>query len=215
MKVWWMSIPVVCFLGSALAQAPTPRPGGYYVCKDANNRTITSDTPPPECANREIREHGRDGTLRRVIEPPLTAEQRQQREEQAKIKADEEAVRAAAKRRDTVLMQTYRNEEALEQARQRALGDSLAVLKVDQERMNDLKKEHGVAQNQVSEFQKKNPGKPVPFNLQSNLDSLNQRVQQQGQLLGRREQEVARINARFDEDKKRWLEIKAGENKPR
>jgi hypothetical protein len=106
MKVWWISIPVVCFVGSALAQVPTSRPGGYYICKDANNRTITSDTPPPECANREIREYGRDGTLRRVIEPPLTAEQRKQREEQAKIKADEEAARAAAKRRDTVLMLT-------------------------------------------------------------------------------------------------------------
>lgn len=213
MKVWWVSIPVVFFLGSALAQVPTSRPGGYYICKDANNRTITSDTPPPECANREIREHGRDGTLRRVIEPPLTAEQRKQREEQAKIKADEEAARAAAKRRDTVLMQTYRNEEALEQARQRALGDSTAVLKADQERMNTLKKEHGAAQNQVSDFQKKNPGKSVPFNLQRNADDLAQRMQQQEVLLSRHQEEVARINARFDADKKRWLEIKAEESK--
>jgi hypothetical protein len=81
--------------------------------------------------------------------------------------------------------------------------------------MNDLKKEHGIAQNQVNEFQKKNPDKPVPFNLQSNVDDLAQRMQQQGLLLNRRQEEVARINVRYDEDKKRWLEIKAGENKPR
>jgi len=215
MKVCWVSIAMICFLGSALAQEPTPRPGGYYVCKDANNRTITSDTPPPECVNREIREHGRDGTLRRVIAPPLTTEQRQQREEEARIKADQEAARAAAKRREAVLMQTYRNEEAIELARQRALGDSLAVLKADQERIEQIKKEHGVAQNQVSDFQKKNPSKQVPFLLERNVEDLLQRLQQQNILLSRREEEVARINARFDDDKKRWLEIKASENKGR
>jgi hypothetical protein len=79
--------------------------------------------------------------------------------------------------------------------------------------MNDLKKEHGAAQNQVSDFQKKNPGKSVPFNLQRNADDLAQRMQQQEVLLSRRQEEVARINARFDADKKRWLEIKAEESK--
>jgi hypothetical protein len=215
MKVWWVSALMLCLQGGALAQTPAPRPSGYYVCKDANNHTITSDTPPPECANREIREHGRDGRLRRIIEKPLTTDQRKQREEQAKIKADEEAARAAAKRRDMVLLQTYRNEEALEQARGRSLGDSTAVLKADQERMNVLKKEHALAQSQISEFQKKNPGKPVPFNLQRNADDLTLRIQQQGVLLSRRQEQVARINARFDADKKRWLEIKAEESQGR
>jgi hypothetical protein len=215
MKVWWMSIPVVCFLGSAMAQTPVPRTGGYYVCKDANNRTITSDSPPPECAHREIREHGRNGTLRRVIEPPLTTEQRQEREQQAKTKADAEAARAVAKRRDAVLMQAYRNEEAIELARARALGDSLAVLKADQERMVAIKKEHGIALSQLTDFEKNNPGKKPPFQLQTNVDDLAQRVQQQGLLLSRREEEVARINARFDGDKKRWLEIRAEQNQGR
>jgi hypothetical protein len=210
MTTWWVALPMIGIFSSAMAQAPA-----YYVCKDANNRTISSDTPPPECADREIREHGRNGTLRRVIEPPLTAEQRQQREEQAKIKADAEAASAIAKRRDAVLMQAYRNEEAIELARARALGDSMAVLKVDRERMVAIKKEHSAAVGQMTDFEKKNPGKKPPVPLQRNVDDLAQRVQQQGLLLSRREEEVARINARFDGDKKRWLEIRAEQNQGR
>jgi hypothetical protein len=215
MSTWWVAIPMIGIFSSAMAQAPAAQSVGYYVCKDANNRTISSDTPPPECAHREIREHGRDGTLRRVIEAPLTPEQRQQREQQAKIKADAEAANAIAKRRDAVLMQAYRNEEAIELARARALGDSLAVLKMDRERMVAIKKEHGVALGQLTDFEKNNPGKKPPYQLQRNVDDLAQRVQQQGLLLARREEEAARINARFDGDKKRWLEIRAEQNQGR
>jgi hypothetical protein len=211
MKAGWMAMAIISMIGSALAQAPSLRPGGYFLCKDANNRTITSDSVPPECANREIREHGRDGSLRRVIEPPLTAEQRRQREEQEKIKADEQAARATAKRRDSVLIQAYRSEESIEAARARALADPLAVLKVDQERMDAIKKEHGIALSQLTDFEKKYPGGKLPFNLQRNLEDLAQRLQQQGILILRREEEVSRINARFDQDKKRWLEIRAEE----
>ena len=45
-----------------------------YVCTDARGRTLTSDRPPPECADRPVRELRSDGSVRRVIEPPLSAE---------------------------------------------------------------------------------------------------------------------------------------------
>ena len=61
----------------ALAQGSgTPAPGGIYTCIDAHGRRLTSDRPIPACIDREQRELNRDGTVRRIIPPTLTATDR-------------------------------------------------------------------------------------------------------------------------------------------
>ena len=51
-------------------------PGAHatiFMCKDASGRTITSDRPIPECAERTVWEYGNTGSLKREIAAPLTA----------------------------------------------------------------------------------------------------------------------------------------------
>jgi len=60
---------VTALAGDARAQ--------LFVCTAPSGRTITADRPPPECADRPIRELRPDGSVRRLIEPPLTPEQRE------------------------------------------------------------------------------------------------------------------------------------------
>ena len=45
----------------------------FFQCKDASGRTLSSDRPIPECADRPVRELGRNGMLKREVPPPLTA----------------------------------------------------------------------------------------------------------------------------------------------
>ena len=62
----------------ALAQGSgTPAPAGIYTCIDAHGRRLTSDRPIPACIDREQRELNRDGTVRRIIPPTLTATERE------------------------------------------------------------------------------------------------------------------------------------------
>ncbi len=202
---WVLCLPIVVAAQSTVSV----RASGYFVCKDAQGRTYTGDTMPPECSQREVREHNRDGTLLRVIEAPLTPEQRRRREEEAKRKADEQAAQIAARRRDMLLMQSYRDEQALEAARERALADSQTGLKVSAERLENAQKDLLAAQNDLRSFEQKNPGKKPPFLLQRRVDDLTQRIQQEKILIARREDEIGKINARFNADKLRWLELKA------
>jgi len=58
---------VAALLGSASIQAQT-----IFVCVDAKGATRTSDRPIPECHDREQRVLGRDGTVKRIISPPVT-----------------------------------------------------------------------------------------------------------------------------------------------
>ena len=63
----------------ALALAAAPAAATLFVCTTPDGRTITSDRPPPQCASVPIRELRPDGSVRRVIEPPMTPEQQRAR----------------------------------------------------------------------------------------------------------------------------------------
>ena len=71
--------------------------GGVYTCMDDRGNRLTSDRPIPECNAKEQRVLNRDGSLRKVVPPPPTADERAEREaaEAARLAAAD-AARAAA-----------------------------------------------------------------------------------------------------------------------
>jgi len=97
----------------ALAQGSgTPAPGGIYTCIDAHGRRLTSDRPIPACIDREQRELNRDGTVRRIIPPTLTATEREAheaREREAALKRQRER---DIQRRDQALITRYPDKAA-------------------------------------------------------------------------------------------------------
>ena len=50
--------------------------GGIYTCTDRYGKRITSDRPIAACIDREQRQLGSNGTLRRIIPPSYTGEER-------------------------------------------------------------------------------------------------------------------------------------------
>jgi hypothetical protein len=58
------------YLAVALALASGAAHAAVYVCT-LGGRTITGDTPPAECSGVPIRELNPDGTVKRLIGPPL------------------------------------------------------------------------------------------------------------------------------------------------
>src|SRR4051794_24862249 len=91
-----------------------------YMCKDASGRTLTSDQPIPECANRAMRELGSNGVVKREIAPPMTAEERRSKEAAEAKKKKEAAELEEKQKSDHALMARFRNEKDIEAARQRA-----------------------------------------------------------------------------------------------
>ena len=64
----------------ALAQNPAPPPAGIYTCIDERGHRITADRPIAACAAKEQQLLNRDGSLRAIIPPTLTAEERAEQE---------------------------------------------------------------------------------------------------------------------------------------
>ena len=102
-------------LGSAAcAQAVVPG-SGIYSCVDKNGRRLTSDRPIPECIDREQRELGPTGTVRRVIGPTLTEHEREALEVQRRKDLEERnriAELQERRKKIDVEMEFYRKDPA-------------------------------------------------------------------------------------------------------
>ena len=68
-----------CFLVMVpIAVQGQNQPQTIYMCKDATGKTITSDRPIPECADRAVKELDKNGVIRREVSAPPTAEEKKQ-----------------------------------------------------------------------------------------------------------------------------------------
>jgi hypothetical protein len=186
------------------AQSSTPT--RIYTCKDANGKTITADRPPPECQGREGRILGKDGTTIQRIDAPPTPEQLAAREAEAAKKKQEDDRRREQLRKDKALLNTYENVDDIESKRQRALQQVEREARESEKRMSILQKQ--ASENSAeAEFYKK---KPMPADLRRRIDENEAALRAEKLLYSSKRDEVAQVNLKFDDDKKRYMELTGG-----
>lgn len=174
-----------------------------YVCTTAGGRTITADRPPPECADRPIRELRSDGSVRRVIEPPLTPEQRAQREAERKRQIEEAERQRAQMRRDLSLLETYANEAEIEASRNRALADRQVLIERAIKRMEEIKRERKKLDDETEFYVKRE----LPEKLKRALAANNDMLRAQEKIIADAKADMARVNERYDAEVKRFREL--------
>ena len=119
--------------GSAAASS-----AGIYSCTDDQGRRITADRPIPSCTAKEQRVLNKDGSLKTVFPPILTAEERAEKEAHERKLAEARATQADAVRRDRNLLARYPNEAPHRKAREAALDTVRAAIKTTEMRLQDL-----------------------------------------------------------------------------
>ena len=127
--------------GASWAAPSTTGSTLIYTCTDAGGKRLTSDRPIAECATREQRVLNADGSVRQVVPPTLTADERAEREARERDAITERAVRQDAIRRDRNLLARFPNEAAHRKAREAALDDVRKAVAVSEARMNLLANE--------------------------------------------------------------------------
>ncbi|MCS7101683.1 MAG: DUF4124 domain-containing protein [Burkholderiaceae bacterium] len=195
---------------TALALASGAAGAQLYVCTTAGGRTITADRPPPECADRPIRELRSDGSVKRVIEPPLTPEQRAQREAERKRQIEEAERQRAQMRRDLSLLETYANETEIENARNRALADRQALIERAQRRLQELLRERKRLQDETEFYVKRE----LPEKLKREIAANEEMIRAQEKAIADAKADMARVNERYDAEVKRFRELVAAGAKP-
>jgi hypothetical protein len=180
---------VVLLSGGALAQ-------GIYTCTDAKGRKITSDRPIPECNDRTQNEITPSGTVRRVIGPSLTAQERAAAEEKEKAVAENKAQALEEKRRDQALLLRYPNRQAHDAERTLALTQVEESSKGANKKLLELAEQRKLI-NVDLEFYKKDASKTPPP-LRRRVEENDSNVAVQKRFIADQDAERRRVNQRFD-----------------
>jgi hypothetical protein len=182
-----------------------------YRCVTKAGRKYYGSTVPPQCTGELVEALSSQGTVLFRIEPPLTPEQRAAKEAQAqKAAAAEEAkheARRAAEvqaRRDRALLQTYSDEEDIERVRKRALASNREAAAQVEARIALLKQRQEQLAVQAAKHKDANE---VPEKFQQDVKAVAYDLSLQQQLLETRQHEAAEINARYDEEKRKYREL--------
>lgn len=172
--------------------------GGIYSCVNSKGQRITSDRPIVDCLDREQKELGASGTVRRVVPPSYTAEERARLEEQRRADDLERARIAEEKRRERALLIRYPNQAMHDKERAEALKQIDEVIEAVKKRVTELGAQRKEIDQEL-EFYQNDPKKAPPW-LQRKLEDNAQQVQVQNRFLSDQNLEKQRINARFDEE---------------
>lgn len=180
------------------AAAQNTQSTSIYSCVDSQGRRLTSDRPIRECIDREQRELSPSGTVRRVIGPTLTAQERAALEAQRRKEQEEQARVAEERRRERVLLARYPDKAAHDTERANALAQVDEVTATAAKRITDLQARRKTL-DQEMEFYRKDPAK-APMNLRRQIAENDEEVQEQKRFLAGQDQEKRRIHQRFDEE---------------
>jgi thiamine biosynthesis lipoprotein ApbE len=187
------------------AQAPA-NAGFVFTCVANGGRTITADRPIAECMDREQRVLRRDGSLDRILAPPLTAEQRAAKEARERLAAEEKRAQTEAVRRDRNLLQRYPDRATHDKAREASLRAATDGVVLSERRLAELAAERKPIV-QEAEFY---TGKPLPPKLRQQFNANDGATEAQRAALQNLKAEVARVNAVYDSELERLNKLWAG-----
>jgi len=200
------SIALLCLM--LLAAAPAAAQQRMYKCVDAKGKVYYTQVPPAECLGRETQELSKSGTVIRRNKPAsvLTPEQQRAQEAASKKKIDEEEQAKEERRKNLALLNTYPSENDIDDARARALREAQAAI-ADTEKHILESETYRKKLEAEKEFYLK---KPIPAKLKQSITDNEIEIKNQTGLLEVKKKEISTINAKYDEDKRRYRELTRG-----
>lgn len=180
-------------------------------CVGKDGKTYVGSTLPPQCAGQAVNEMNKQGQVVRRTEAALTPEQRAAKEAEERVRKEKEEEAARKEKEETrknkALLSTYGSEKDIEVARRQALTDNEKAVTQTEAKIAQIKKIGVNMKKELEFYQGKNkPPAKVMQDIQNNEIDLKA----QENLLAAKKKEVDVINARYDEDKRRYLELTKG-----
>jgi len=193
---------LMCATAPALAQQAPQR---MYKCIDAKGKTYYTQIPPRECLGRDSQELNQSGMVVKRSEKGPTAAEIQAREAEKKKKEEEAEKTKEQRRKELALLNTYSSEKDIEDQRARALQEAQEQIAATEKSIDGAKKRQQDLEKEKEFYTKK----PMPTKLKQDIASVDTEIKSQNNLLDAKKAEIAKINAKYDEDKKRYVALTA------
>ncbi|CAN7177801.1 DUF4124 domain-containing protein [Acidovorax delafieldii] len=196
-SAWIMGGVLLATLGADWARAQAPgTSGGIYTCVDRNGRRLTADRPIAECLDREQRELGPSGIVRRQIGPSLTEQERAAQEAQRRKEAEARARELEERRRERALTARYPDKATHDVERAAAIQLVDDVTATAEKRLVELAQQRKAFDVEM-EFYKKDPNK-APMALRRKIAENEDSIAEQQRFIAGQDQEKRRVHQRFD-----------------
>ena len=196
-SAWIVGGVLLATLGADLAWAQAPgTSGGIYTCVDRNGRRLTADRPIAECLDREQRELGPSGIVRRQIGPSLTEQERAAQEAQRRKEAEARARALEERRRERALTARYPDKPTHDVERAAAIQLVDDVTATAEKRLVELAQQRKAFDVEM-EFYKKDPSK-APMSLRRKIAENEESIAEQQRFIAGQDQEKRRVHQRFD-----------------
>ncbi|MFM2347011.1 MAG: hypothetical protein RL654_1764 [Pseudomonadota bacterium] len=185
---------------------PTPAQADIYSCVNARGQRLTADRPIAECMDREQQVRGADGSVRRILPPSMTTEERTAAEDKRRREQLEERTRRDAVRHDRNLLSRYPDIERHNEAREAALEPVRSAMQSTDKRTEELERERRQLREEA-EFYK---GRELPRTLKQKIEQNQVATQAQKDAMQSHQAENRRINASFDQELMRLRQLWTG-----
>ncbi|HEV2430006.1 MAG TPA: hypothetical protein VGT43_00670 [Burkholderiales bacterium] len=176
-----------------------------YRCTGKDGKRYYGQTIPQSCLGQPLELINKQGIVVKRIDPEGDEKARLAKEAEAEKKRELETAQKESMRRNRALLATYTSEKEIEESRKRDLATHQRSVQEVENRIAEIKKRQEQYQKELTAFEE--PGKgPPPARLKEELTNAEIDLKAQQSLLDAKKKEAVTINARYDEDRRRYRE---------
>jgi hypothetical protein len=188
--------------------AVSPVLADTYRWVDKNGNVQYSDVMPPSQAGQGHAELDKSGRVVKQIQPAqVTAQELQKQQEEQARKLVIKRKMIEQRRRDKALLSTYTSETEIALARDRAIELENLNIRGLQTRMDRAAQKLADANTALTNA--RNAGKAAPASFKQMRDEAQRELAQISTSMTQRAKAIENLRKRFEEDEKRFLELKA------
>jgi hypothetical protein len=202
------STPVLAALALALAAASWPvaaqtSPQKLYKYVDASGKVYYSERPPVEATGKAMEQLNRQGAVMKQVHAAPTADEIAAAAAERRRKQDDEARLREENRRNQALLDTYASEKDIELSRARALQLVELSVKDAEGKLGEALKRQDRLKAETEFYAKK----ALPARLRQEMENNAREIGVQREAIAKRDKDVAGINAKYDEDRRRFVDL--------
>ncbi len=177
--------------------------GSLFCCIEATGKQVCADILPQACYGRAYREIGETGRTLRVVEAPLTAEQRAARANEEKQRKAEEAAVQEQRRKDLALLNTYGSEKDIDYMRQHTEAELYKSIRAAEEKIVEIRALRRKFENEAEFYQKRT----LPAEVKRGLADADYEIKAQEAIIESRKKEIEQVRLKYEEEKRRYADL--------
>ena len=195
----------VALLAPLAAHAQT-REQYTYRCTGHDGKKYYGQTIPNACLGRPLELINKQGLVVKRIDPEGDEKKKAEKEAELEKKREAEAAQRDISRRNQALLATYTSEKDIEDSRARELREHERQVKEIESRVGEIRKRQDRFEKELAVYKEAGKGNPPP-RLQEEITNAQIDLKAQQNLLEAKKKDANAINARYDEDRRRYAEV--------